>query len=444
MVVSVLDFDVNIGDIKERTKKFQSVIDFCFENGGGEIIVPAGEYVLGGIRLRSNIVLRLQSGAKLIGSKNVEDYNIIYNDNIQAVPEEFLPENPYAKGRKIWYNAFILIYNEKNVSILGEEGSFIDGRNCYNPEGEEKYRGPHAITILKSEGIRLDGYTIINSANWAHNMWCCKNITCNNITIKGGHDGIDFFGSEDVELTNCHCYTGDDCVAGFDNKNVLIENCIFNSSCSAFRFCGTNILISNCEVFGPGEYPHRSSLSKEEKEQGLNADLEKLNNYRNNMLSFFTYYADMRLVFKNKPSNIVIKDCKIKNCDRFLHYNFSGSERWQSNMPLSDITFDNVKVDNTVLPLNLYGANNIKVTLKIKNSTINFNEKTENKSLINAANFDEIILENVFTNLKADSIIFAWKNIGEIKIDGGNISQNFDKILEEPDFDFNQVSGIEI
>ena len=82
--------------------------------------------------------------------------------------------------------------------------------------------------------------------------------------------------------------------------------------------------------------------------------------------------------------------------------------------------------------------------MKIKNSTINFNEKTENKSLINAANFDEIILENVFTNLKADSIIFAWKNIGEIKIDGGNISQNFDKILEEPDFDFNQVSGIEI
>lgn len=442
MVVSVLDFGVNVGDLKERTKNFQNAIDFCFENGGGEVFVPAGEYELGGIRLRSNIVLHLQSGAKLIGSKNVEDYNIIYNDNIQSVPEEFLPENKLAKGRKIWYNAFILIYNEKNVAIIGEKDSYIDGRNCYNPDGEEKYRGPHAITILKSEDIKLEGYTVINSANWAHNMWCCKNIFCNSLTVEGGHDGIDFFGSENVKLINCRCYTGDDCVAGFDNKDVLIENCEFNSSCSAFRFCGTNVLIRNCNIFGPGKYPHRSSLSQKEKEEGVN--VENLENYRNNMLSFFTYYADMRLVFKNRPSNIVIKDCKVNNCDRFLHYNFSGSERWQCNMPLSDITFENVEVENTILPLNLYGDDNIKVSLTIKNSEINFNKKTSCNSLINAANFEKIFLQNVSTNLKNECAVYAWKDVGEIKIECGNILDNFNKIMEKPSFDFSKVSGVEI
>ena len=444
MLISVSDFGANGKNGALQTKIFQNAIDFCYKNGGGEVVVPAGNFLLGGIRIRSNITLRLKSGAKLIASRNVEDYSIIYSDDIDPVPEDFLPENTLSKGRKKWYNAFILIYKEKNVSIIGEKNSFIDGSNCYDPDGEEKYRGPHAITVLKSENILLKGYTIVNSANWGHNIWCCKQINCMNVTVKGGHDGIDFFGSEQVRLSDCNCYTGDDCIAGFDNKDVLIENCILNSSCSAFRFCGTNVLINNCNVYGPGEFPHRNSLSLQEKADGVNIGKNELKNYRHNMLSFFTYYADMRLVFRHKPSNIVIKNCSVNNCDRFLHYNFSGSERWQSNMPLSDIRFENVKASGTVLPINLYGDKNDKVSLYVRNSEINFSDGTSSRSMINAANAERIILENVTCNLKGEAIVFGWKEIGQINITGGNLAENFNKTIKFPDFDFATVSGMEI
>lgn len=436
-MVSVLDFGAKVNNEGAlQTKYFQDAIDYCYNNGGGTVFVPKGKYLIGGIRLRSNITLQLDDGAEIYASKNLDDYQIVYNDKICPIPENFLPKSNIAPNRIVWFNALIFIYDEKNVSIVGGEKSLINGSNVYNPNGEEGYRGPHAITILNCENITLKGYTVEDSANWAHNMWFCKNIKCENITVLAGHDGIDFFASNDVEVKNCKLYSGDDCIAGFDNQDVLIENCILNSSCSAFRFSGTNVLIKDCEIYGPGKFIHRNSLSIEEKMASVNVDRKDIKNYRNNMLSFFTYYCDMRLNIRKDPANILVKDCTISNCDRFLHFNYSGNERWQKNRPLRSITFENLKADNISMPINLYGDKENPVSLAIKNATIDFKAESCGQALIHAANFESIVFENVVSNNRGQSIIKSWSENGQVKIDNGNLLDNFENAIENMQTEF--------
>lgn len=38
----------------------QKAIDDCFENGGGTVVVPEGDYVTGGLRIRSGVRLHLK------------------------------------------------------------------------------------------------------------------------------------------------------------------------------------------------------------------------------------------------------------------------------------------------------------------------------------------------------------------------------------------------
>ena len=50
-------------------------IDAVAEKGGGKVIVPAGEHASAGpIRLRSNIELYLEEGARIVFSDNPQDY----------------------------------------------------------------------------------------------------------------------------------------------------------------------------------------------------------------------------------------------------------------------------------------------------------------------------------------------------------------------------------
>ena len=58
-IFNITDFGA-VPDICElQTDKIQAAIDKCFESGGGEVIVPEGVFLTGGIRLRSNITLQI-------------------------------------------------------------------------------------------------------------------------------------------------------------------------------------------------------------------------------------------------------------------------------------------------------------------------------------------------------------------------------------------------
>ena len=65
MLVNILDYGAKPnGEL--CTKNIQSAIDACFLQGGGEVVVPSGEFLTGGLRLRSQVTLHLLENAKLL------------------------------------------------------------------------------------------------------------------------------------------------------------------------------------------------------------------------------------------------------------------------------------------------------------------------------------------------------------------------------------------
>src|SRR5579871_3527683 len=66
------------GDGKTKdTAAFQKALDHAAASGGGEVFVPAGDYLIGSIELKSNTTLRLAKDAHLVGSPDLDDYPIV-------------------------------------------------------------------------------------------------------------------------------------------------------------------------------------------------------------------------------------------------------------------------------------------------------------------------------------------------------------------------------
>ena len=406
---------------ENMTAEIQKAIDSCFISGGGKIILENGLYTIGGLRLRSGCTLYLKSGAVLKGTRNIDDYNILDDDTLEPVNEEYKTDvlwtNPQTrttnyhivKAAGAWNNALIRILCAENVAIIGEEGSIIDGSDPYDPKGEEYYRGPHGIAYHHSKNLHFEGYTIKNTGNWAHIGYKSQNITYKNIEVLGGHDGIHNRSCDDFLIENCNFYTGDDCVAGFDNYNVTVRNCVLNSACSGLRFGGRDILVENCKFFGPAKYFFRGSLSLQDKIDGNPCPKAG----RANMLALFTYYSDFMLEVRKMPGNIVIKNCTAENCDRLLHFDFTGTHVWQKNKPLTSISFENIQANGVAIPLNAYGDRENPLTLTLKNCDIAFSK--EHDCAIRGGNFALVEAENVVFKGISGALVKCYGEMGEIK-----------------------------
>ncbi len=406
------------------TADIQKAIDDCFLSGGGRIILEDGLYEIGAIRLRSNCTLYLKSGVVLKGVRDNEAYNILANDTIEPVEEQYKTDvlwtPPHArktfdhmtKAGSRWNNALIRILCAHDVAIVAEKGAVIDGSDPYDAVGEENYRGPHGIAYHHSQNLSFEGYLIRNTGNWSHIGYMSKNITYRNIIVQGGHDGIHNSSCDDYLIEDCEFYTGDDCVAGFDNYNVVVRGCKLNSACSGMRFGGADVLVENCHFYGPAEYVFRGAMKLEDKIAGKPSP--RVNGGK--MLALFTYYSDFSLNVRRLPKNILVRNCTVENCARFLHFDFTGTHTWQRNKPLTEITFENIKATGITLPFNAYGSAENPLTLRVKDCDIQFSQ--ENDCAIRSGNFALIDVKNTsFVNVKG-SLVKGYGGEGEIVTDG--------------------------
>ena len=378
-----------------QTEKIQAALDACFLAGGGRVVIPKGIFLTGGLRLRSNTTLYLRSGAILRGSSNNEDYSSYRDDKLEPIcepSEQILAvlkrnSHPYSK----WNNGLIKVISAENVSIIGEPGSFIDGVDCYDSEGEENFRGPHAINIFDTKNIYLEGYTVMRSANWAHNIYNSKNITAKNLTVYGGHDGFDVRTCDNVLIEDCEFYTGDDCIAGFDNKDVVIRNCVLDCACSALRFGGTDVLIENCRGFAPSSFGFRGWMTPEEKAASAPTN-EKT---RHTMHTPFQYYCDFRANIRHAPGNILIKNCTFKNPNSLFLHPFDGEHRWCCNRALNSITIADSEITGLSLPGVLCSDANEPLDFRLKNVLITSREENADFPIFEAKNCKYVELDNV-------------------------------------------------
>lgn len=399
---NITDFGARVCD-SLQTPYIQKAIDTCFLNGGGRVTVPRGIFRTGGLRLRSDVTLYLESGAILEGSLDPNDYSGYLNDVVEPITE---PEATSTSGPgsvlSRWNNAVIRAIRARNVSIIGEPGSYINGRNCYDPKGEEGYRGPHAINMWYCENITLCGYTVTDSANWAHAIFESKNISAQKVTVYGGHDGFDVRTCDNVLIEDCNFYTGDDCIAGFDNNDVIIRNCILDCSCSALRFGGNHVLVENCHSYAPGSFGHRYTLPPEKQASGAPTDAS----CRHSMYTPFLYYCDFRAKLRRAPGDILIRNCTFENPDSLFMLQFDGQHKWCCNRSLTSITYEDCRGIGVCEPILIHGDADEPISFTLKHVTVEARPGSEKKAVIDATHFEKIVLDHaVFENYDRPTVI---------------------------------------
>jgi len=249
----VTRFGVVADDEAPDTAAIQAAIDACGQAGGGRVLFPPGTCLSGTLRLRSGVELHLPQGARLAGVKNLDTYA-----GFQALEGE--PKLPQSR----WHRGLIVGENLHNIALTGT--GVIDGNHVFDPQGEEKMRGPHTVLLGHCRGVTLRDLTIRDSANYAFFFLHSQQVRVENAVFEGGWDGVHFRGSpaawnRDVRITGCRFFTGDDSIAGHYVEDGVVEDCVINSSCNGVRLIGParRLSFSKCEFYGPGKFEHRTS-----------------------------------------------------------------------------------------------------------------------------------------------------------------------------------------
>ena len=202
-----------VGDgVAIETEAVQKSIHACHAAGGGIVRVPAGDFQIGTIWLKSNITLSLDHGASLPGSLDIADYK---TDGLS---------NPREGG------PHCLIYAENACNIVIEGLGVIDGRGA--PENYPRLRSggretsirPRLIRMVNCDQLTFSGVTYKRPAFWGLHLIDCKNIHFNAITVRFrknnfNNDGLDLDGCENVLIENCDIDSGDDAICLKSTKN---------------------------------------------------------------------------------------------------------------------------------------------------------------------------------------------------------------------------------
>lgn len=350
-----------------QTAAIQAVLDLC-KKDGGTVVIPKGRFYTAALYVHSNTTVYFERGAELYGSDNCDDYEVFpIPAHVDMRSDMELITQYYGQPWETYRRAILSAYGEKNISIIGEPGSAIDGVNCYDPDGEEGYRGPHVIFLSCCENVHLEGYTARHSGNFLHEANNCKNLTMRRVTCLGGSDGIHLHCTENTLIEDCLFKTGDDCIAGINIKNMTVRRCILNTSCNLFRMGGVGIHVEDMYAYGPGYYPHRKTVVK-----GKNDELPREEG-RHNLLWLVDYFASTNYPYQ--PSELYFKNCVIDNAEGVLYYNADVGPL-QSGTHLGLISLENVRFTDakqTSLPM---ADANEPLTVRLKDVSVEFHKSS--------------------------------------------------------------------
>ena len=277
-----------------------------------------------------------------------------------------------------------------DFSVIGEKGSYIDGDNCFDPLGEQAYRGPHGLSIWQCRNVYFEGYTFINCGNWSHAIFQSQNVTIRGLSIYGGHDGVDLRTCDNVLVEDCRFCCGDDAVAGFDNNDVCVRNCILDSACQALRFGGNNEVIENCKTTGKTvPFAHRRPMSEEQRRLAL---MKNLDQTRRDMTVVYSYYCDGRADPRKEP-RVMFKDCHFVSARDFVRLELRGAYLVLQPQPQRD-SYGKLHHRGYYSPRYDVGRRKGQSNCHFKNVTLRAKAGYGKEPLFAAANFEKIVFEN--------------------------------------------------
>lgn len=276
----------------DATDAIRRAIEACHAAGGGRVVIPAGEWLTGAIRLLSNVNLHLNKGTTLKFSTDPARYPLVFTrwEGVECMN----------------YSPFVYAWEQENIAVTGE--GTLDGQADWstwwawnNKEsgkvalqkaardrlvamgekgvpvgervfGEGSFLRPNFIQPYRCKNILIEGITIVRSPMWEIHPVLSQNITVRGVQIHShgpNNDGCDPESSRDILIERCVFNTGDDCIAiksGRNNdgrrvnvpsENIVIRDCAMMDGHGGVvlgsEISGSvrNVFVENCKMDSP-------------------------------------------------------------------------------------------------------------------------------------------------------------------------------------------------
>lgn len=214
-----------------------AAIDAATNAGGGQVVLPAGTYLCGSIRLKSNVDLHLMHGAVIQASPaEMMAYD---------APEQFEASEYQCGGLTYIHNSLIWAEGQNNISITGH--GMINGTGLTKLDTENKGEvtggsvgiGDKSIALKLCRKVVIKDITIYHAGHFAIIATGCDLGTVDNVTVDTNRDGIDIVCCRYWTVSNCKVNTP------CDDGIVLKSNYALNRP-----IITDHILINNCTLSG--------------------------------------------------------------------------------------------------------------------------------------------------------------------------------------------------
>jgi polygalacturonase len=136
--MSIRDFGAVPDGRTLNTGAFAAAIQACAKAGGGTVVVPAGTWLTGPIRIESNINLHLERGALVQFSNRIEDFPLIPSFD--------------GRSRRFVITPPVSAFKATNIAITGE-GTFDGAGEAWRYVKKEKQTARQWKELVASGGV---------------------------------------------------------------------------------------------------------------------------------------------------------------------------------------------------------------------------------------------------------------------------------------------------
>ncbi|MDO4160919.1 MAG: glycosyl hydrolase family 28 protein [Prevotellaceae bacterium] len=294
-------------------------IEKCVADGGGRVVLPAGTYLCGSIRMKSNVELHMVSGATILAAPA----------SMKAYDEAEPWEGPAYQdgGHTYFHNSLIYAVGQENISITGRGRIDGDGLTKHDTEEAGNLKGGNigtgdkAIAFKSCRNVLIRDITIFRGGHFGIILTGCDIGTIDNVIIDTNRDGIDIDCCKYLTVSNCKVNTPTD------------DGVVLKSSYALKKpvLC-EHIAITNCVITGYKLGTLLDGTYQPEKVNWvcgrLKLGTESNGGYRNIAISNCTFMYSSGLAFeevdRGRMENIVVDNITMSHVHHYPIYITTG------------------------------------------------------------------------------------------------------------------------
>lgn len=342
-VYNVRDFGAKGDGQTLDSPAINAAIEAAVRDGGGQVLLPAGTYLCGSIRMKSNIDLHLSAGCTILAAPA--------KMNAYDVSEPFDFPEYQDGGHTYFHNSLIWAEGEKNVSITGH--GMIDGKglthkdteNSGNIQGGSIGTGDKAIALKLCRQVTIRDITIYRGGHFGIIMTGCDLSTIDNVTIDTNRDGFDIDCCKYMTITNCRINTPRDDALVLKSSYALKKPVLCE-----------HIAISNCNITG---YKCGTLLDGTYIPEPVNwvcgrfkLGTESNGGYRNISLTNCTFMYSSGLAFEEvdqgRMENIVVSNITMSHVHHYPIYITTGCRNRGPKEVTTPSTARDIQISNVI------------------------------------------------------------------------------------------------